>query len=49
MPSQPGQPAAGKSGPEGRPPSGNAPPQLKQRTDGSSTITQSEGGGQNIQ
>jgi hypothetical protein len=49
MPSQPGAPAPGKSGPEGRPASGNQAPALKQRTDGSSTITQSEGGGQNIQ
>jgi hypothetical protein len=47
--SQPGAPAPGKSGPEGRPPSGNAAPALKQRTDGSSTITQSEGGGQQVQ
>jgi hypothetical protein len=47
--SQPGAPAPGKSGPEGRPPSGNAAPALKQRTDGSSTITQSEGGGTQVQ
>lgn len=49
MPSQPGANAPGKSGPEGRPPSGNAAPALKQRTDGSSTITQSEGGGSQVQ
>jgi hypothetical protein len=49
MPSQPGAPAPGKSGPEGRPASGNQAPALKQRTDGSSTITQSEGGGSQVQ
>jgi hypothetical protein len=46
--SPPGAPAPGKSGPEGRPPSGNEAPALKQRTDGSSTITQSEGGGRKV-
>jgi len=46
--SQPGAPAPGKSGPEGRPASGNQAPALKQRTDGSSTITQSEGGGATV-
>jgi hypothetical protein len=46
--SQPGAPAPGKSAPEGRPPSGNEAPALKQRSDGSSTITQSEGGGTKV-
>lgn len=34
--------------PEGRPPSGNAAPELKQKSDGRSTITESEGGGQSV-